>query len=75
MSDDQSLKNNNQNLEIQNEINIEEKNEDKEIFSSYSDSGEENESIDSKDERYIEQKRKYLENPETFEKKKEFLSF
>ena len=75
MSDDQSLKNNNQNLEIQNEINIEEKNEDKEIFSSYSDSGEENESIDSKDERYIEQKRKYLENPETFEKKKEFFSF
>ena len=75
MSDDKSLKNNHQNLEIHNEINIEEKNEDKGIFSSYSDSGEENESIDSKDERYIEQKRKYLENPETFEKKKEFFSF
>ena len=75
MSDSQNNKNNSQNLEIQNENNIEEKNEDKEIFSSNSDSGEEIESIDSKDERYIEQKRKYLENPETFEKKKEFFSF
>ena len=75
MSDNQSNKNNNENSEIQNEINIEEKNEDKQIFSSYSDSGEDIESFDSQDERYIEQKRKYLENPETFEKKKEFFSF
>ena len=75
MSDNQSNKNNNENSEIQNETNIEEKNEDKQIFSSYSDSGEDIESFDSQDERYIEQKRKYLENPETFEKKKEFFSF
>lgn len=74
MSDNQN-DNNNENLEIQNEINIEEKNEGKENFSSYSDSGEDFESFDSNDERYIELKRKYLENPETFEKKKEFFSF
>ena len=74
MSESQN-NNNNENLEIQNEINFEEKNEDKENFSGYSDSGEDFESIDSNDERYIEQKRKYLENPETFEKKKEFFSF
>ena len=74
MSENQN-NNNNQNLEIQNEINLEEKNEDKEIFLGYSDSGEDSESIDSNDERYIEEKRKYLENPETFEKKKEFFSF
>ena len=74
MSDNQN-DNNNENLEIPNEINIEEKNEGKENFSSYSDSGEDFESFDSNDERYIELKRKYLENPETFEKKKEFFSF
>jgi hypothetical protein len=74
MSDSKNI-NNNENLEIQNEINFKEKNEDKENSSSYSDNGEDIESFDSNDERYIELKRKYLENPETFEKKKEFFSF
>lgn len=77
MSDNQDNNNvnNNENLEIQNEINIEEKKEDKENSSSISDSGEDFESFDSNDEKYIEERRKYLENPETFEKKKEFFSF
>lgn len=60
---------------VPNESNSEQKKENKDDDSSGSDKDDSVNSLDSNDEKYIIERMKTLENPQTFQKKREFFAF
>ena len=60
---------------VPNESNSEQKKENKDDDSSRNDKEDSVNSLDSNDEKYIIERMKNLENPQTFQKKREFFAF